>query len=591
MTTLTGREANGNLPDIFRPSAARTTERGYAAPMSGRSPRRWLPLLVGLAAWAAMTWPWPIRPWTIPGSPFVEADNHMWMIWRATEAIKGHPGPWANWPVGFERPLMDLVHLPLASIFMSLDPGFGYATLAALDVALALLGGWLLSREAGASREASLVGMIALGCTPFLAGAVTFGLTESWSLGWYALHGWALLRAARTESWRDALVSALALGAFALSGWYSAFFALIASPIWLGWVYTRRPTRVGWQRVLTAGTVAVMMVTPALLWFLAHGDVEGLTSRPIEPWRFRADWQHAPQLGTDPLNLITPTVQRAGLTRTAYLGLSTILLATIGARQIPWATAGTLLMVVCSLGHYATFAGQPVGFDGEPFLLPAAWITAIVPPLAAISSWYRAAGVAAVFLAPTAALGVDRILSSWTPQRGASGDALAISFAALLGADQLLMSDTPWPRLGYDPRPPVELHAIDGEGPWLVLPFDRSDGRWPAGVPRIWQRWQPFLGRAVTENYEGADASRAIALVGWLDRVCEGGANRPEMWPPAEAPPKERPSDDSDLETLRDLGLDRVVVLLPRAAEGCVLEVSHWLGAAQDNELVAWWSL
>jgi hypothetical protein len=306
----------------------------------------------------------------------------------------------------------------------------------------------------------------------------------------------------------------------------------------------------------------------------------------LSPWEPRGDWRHGSAGGTDPLNLILPTVSRTELTRTVYLGIVALVLAGIGARardaRLAW--IGVALFGVLAVGRHAVFAGHPIG---GPAPMPAAWLTWAFPFLAGVQGWYRAAGIAAVFLAPAAALGADTV--------GRRVQMLAL--AGLVAADGLGMSDAPWPRPTYDPRPPASIAAVPGEGAALWLPFDHGDRRWPAGVPRVWQRWQPWLGRPVSEAYEAADALLANPLVAFADAACMGGRVRADDRFPTPAVPAVEPTAEEGRAAVADLRAGRVdviAVVRPRALtpNRCVAVLERHLGPAKGhNEDVIWWAL
>ena len=100
--------------------------------------KRWIPWLVGAIVVVLGTWPWVVHPTGVIGSPAIEADNHLFMLWRAVQGLYGEPGPWVGWPAGEWRPFMDVVHLPLGALLVPLDLGFAYSAIAAVDVALAV---------------------------------------------------------------------------------------------------------------------------------------------------------------------------------------------------------------------------------------------------------------------------------------------------------------------------------------------------------------------------------------------------------------------------------------------------------------------
>ena len=124
-------------------------------------------------------------------------------------------------------------------------------------------------------------------------------------------------------------------------------------------------------------------------------------------------------------------------------------------------------MSLWALGHHPAVGGHSLGITG-----PAAWLTALLPVLGGLVNWYRAAGLALVFVAAGASVGA-RALGRWS-----------LLFLPLLWVDATVLSDAPWPRSAYDPAAPAGLLAIPGDGPLVLLPFDNGRRPWPAGVPR-----------------------------------------------------------------------------------------------------------
>ncbi len=479
---------------------------------------RWLPLILGAVLVLVMVWPWPLHPLNTLGAPDVEADNHLWMLWRTVQRVLGEPGPFMGWPEGEPRALVDLVHLPLALVGMSLHPSLGYGLLATVDVALAAAGGWWLAREAGASRTGSLVGLAALATAPALAGLLTHGLSEDWPVGLYALHAAALLRTARTQSWRDAVAAGGLLAAYALAGWYASLFAALASPALLLWAWRlHRPSRRAWGLILGSGAATVLLVLPAFAWLLTHQELDAAVARWLpEVWSFQPGWRDgvpspAPPWGADPVNLVLPTLAHHAIPRTVYLGLVSLALAGVGAwrrTEARWPLVGAALLCGVALGDHLLVAGRP-WVTAQPLPGPGAWLTALVPPLRAVAGWYRAVLPAMVFLSAAAALGADAL---------ARRRSLALVLAALVVADATLLSGVPWPRLSYDPRPPPELLAIPGHGPLLILPVDRGQTAWVPRVPRLYQRsaqtdnWINIPRRSVrSEQYPHSRRLNAVA--------------------------------------------------------------------------------
>ena len=530
---------------------------------------------------ALSAWPWFRFPDHLLGAPELEADNHLWMLWRAS--VGG--GPWAAWPEGFDKPLMDLPHLPVYWVGSWVSPAVGYALCWLVDVALAAAGGFLLAREVGASRPAALVGLVATACLPVMAGLLSFGISEGWPVGAYSLYLWAALRLARTGALGDLALAAATLALFALTGWYHALFALLAAPVVVGWAHAHGAHV---RRVVAAGLAAVVLVLPVLWRFVAQGHASDLAERAPQAFEPRADWLHSPSWGVDLLALVTPTLQDLPLSRTAYLGVSVLLLAALSGRRQRWAWVGAVWMAIFTLGHHLTVAGVPIP-SPEPVRLPAAWLSAAVPVLYGLANWYRAAGMVGVFLAPLAALGAQRLA-------GARSGVLAV-LLAVVWLDLTVLSDAPWPRIHYAREAPKSLLAVPGEGPLLLFPFDNGQRRWPQRVPRAYQRWQVDLQRPLTEHYEGPDPLLEVPVVAWIDRRCHGSRPLMDVWAREQTVPEHAPAlaeGQAQLGALAGQGLEAVAIVLPRAVDprGCRREAEHYLGRpAGGDDTVIWWTL
>lgn len=530
-------------------------------------------VLFGVAVVLLGLWPWPLHPSQLLGEPDGEMSQHMAMLWKALQA----DGAWMNWPVGFEVPVQDKVHIPVAALAYLVDPALAPALILGLNLGLAYAGGWLLSRELGADRLASVIGGTVLGTAPFLGAMGTFGFTECLPLGLLALHAWALLRLARTGALRDALLSAVLLALYALSGWYLALFGLFAVPVLLLLCAQRSPSPRTWALILGQGLLAALLVSPAA-WDFAVNDKASylLTQRELPPYgaggpgepSVLLDWRHGLDYGADPLNYVLPSASSVPLSRSTYLGLVALALGLMSLRHRTGRLLGLGVALFCTLGlgHYLGLAGRPL-LGGQPLPTPVALMTWVLDPLRAIQHWYRAAGVAMVFLAPMAALALPR------PRYR------ALLLALLVGADGLLLSDNPWPRsTGHGP-PPQEILDIPGEGALLMLPF--ADGA-RGGIERTQQRWLPYLRRPIAENYEGPDALMDNAFVAWAHNECSVRRYSKAR----------RPADlQAPVQALREQGLEAIAVVIAQARwDKCERALVAGLGEPESGgPHVAWW--
>jgi hypothetical protein len=469
---------------------------------------------------------WPVLPGIdgLVGDPLGEADNHLWMFWR----VLG--GAAANAPAGLDLPLMDPVNLPAYALGAWVSPAAGWAAMRVWNVALASAGGAALAR-CFASGPAVWVGAAVLGTAPFLAGVMDFGITESWPVGWFALHAAALIALARHGGVGRALLAGACLGMVALSGWYHALFGLVLEAVLvpvLLWRH-RRPL------LLAQGGVGLLMVLPALTRFLSVS--EGLSAR----WRApapgppgpRPDWAELPVFGTDLLNFGLPHLDAVHPSKSVYLGAVALLLALVGLARRP-RTVGPLLAAALpfgalALGHWPTLAGKALGFPG-----PAWFLAEHVVPLRGLSHWHRAVVGALPFVAAAAAVGAEGLLSR-VPRWAAP---LAVGLVALVTADGLVGGGTAWPRSVIRVSAPPVLTELPGPGGVVQLPFDNGRTPFSTDPARVYQRWQVAHGRVISENYEGVDALLAgSTLVAAADAACGVETTLPPYYQP---PPEMR---------------------------------------------------
>ncbi len=520
-------------------------------------------------------WPWPLHPEMMLGAAQGEMGQHMAMLWKALAP----DAAWMNWPEGFDVPVQDKVHLPLAWLAFSLNPAWAPALIIGVDLSLAYAGGFWLSRELGADRLPAIIGGVVLGSAPFLGAMITFGFTECLPVGLLALHAAALLRLAKTGGLRWALASSVLLALYALSGWYLALFGLFAVPVFLVLCAQEQPSRRSWALILAQGLFAALLVSPAAVDFAFNDNALELLGRDIPPYltggpgvpEAAPGWRGM-DYGTDPLNYVLPTVGGVSLPRSVYLGLVALVLGLVSLRSRRGRVlgAGVLLFCTLGLGHYLGIAGQPVLGD-EALPTPVAAMTALVDPLRAIRHWYRAGGVAMVFLAPAAALAFPK------------GRWWALALAAAVLADGLLLADAPWPRSLQPGAPSEEIRDLPGDGPLLILPF--VDGA-RSGTERVQHRWLPFLERPIAENYEGFDALMKNAFVAWAHHECAVRRKRTYRRPKELEPHVQR---------LRDEGLEVVAVIIATSRwETCRPALVEGLGEPTSegpDPDVAWWSL
>jgi len=557
-------------------------------PTTADRPRPWLLalLVLALSLWPAGN---PLR--LALGSELGEADNHLWMFWRAQQGLAGRPGPWTNLPEPSSLLLMDPANLPVYLLGAWLDPVVGWNLLAAFSVGLALLGGYRLGAEVGGPAAATPT-MLALGCTPFLSGVIDLGITEAWGLGWLALHAAFLLRLARLGRALDALGAGLCLGALALTGWYAALFGLVAEAGLLAWATSRGGLR-RLPLLLAQGALAALLVLPQLLATRqapAHwaGRVRPPSPQAPPP---RADWDTMYIQGADLLAFLKPSLGSVDPSLSVYLGPVLALLCLLGLARRPRLAAPALAvaapLLLLALGHWPSLAGRPFGPWG-----PAAWLAQAVPALQGISHWHRAVGAAAPFLALAAGLGLASLPS---PR-------LRLVLGGLLLGDALLLSHTAWPRRVHPVEAPavlMELAARPERGGIIQIPFDNGRPMFSSEPARLYDRWQVRHGRPRAESYEEVDALlvRSPLVAGWQAASGLPWTLPPEQLPPRrvreQAPLTEPGQVQAEVEALVASGYAFVVLHTARApqAEQAAAAISAALGPGTTVGDDSYWPL
>lgn len=546
------------------------------------------PALALVAALILMA-PLPWTPGSLLGHPMGELANHHWMLWRAMTALQP---PLENLPAGVKLPLMDPVNLLFYALPGRFNPVAGTTAVYLGNLLLAFAGGHALARALGASRAGALVAGLSAQTAPFLQGVAVFGITESLPVGWLGLHLAAVVHFEREGRGRMVVAAGLCLGAFALSGWYHAAFGLVVEAVLLAWLALRSPRRL--PGLLAQGGLALGMVLPALRALLAASSTWGgrfLTPRGLPP-EIRSGWREAPHYGTDLLNLVLPSLHAVDVPRTVYLGLVSVGLALVAGRRarLLWAIAVPLWLL--SLGYWLSLGGH-TRFFGHAWGLPAGWLARELPHGNAISHWYRAAGPATMVLAAAAGLGADRLLVG-------RGRLALLGLLGVLGLDAIGLSQVAWPRPTTDPTPPAIYAALSGEGAVVQLPVDATASS-PYGprLARPYNLWQPAIGRAVAENYEGLDEIlRRNRLIAVADAACGLSIRRPRGQTLPEGATDPAPLEvegalEREVAALRRMGVGWVVLHRDRAAtpDAAAVWLDRALGAPMAVEDAWAWQI
>lgn len=565
-----------------------------AAPTPPRFGRSELGAALGVAA--LVTFPWVLSPGDVLGHPRGEADNHLWMLWRALRRVIGDERALENLPDGLPIPLMDPIHLPVALIGWPLGLPFAYNLTLVVDLLLAFVGAWALARQLGAGRAGALAAGVIAESAPFLGGVISFGITESLPIGWIGLHAAATLRFAEQGRPRDLAFAGLTLGAFGLAGWYHVAFAVPVELALWSWALLRaqipRPKIV--LAALAQGVIALALWAWPLMEFLEIREFWSSRWHPPSPWpsATREMWRHTPTYGTDLLNLFLPAWERVPISKSVYVGLVSLGLALAAGRRAWGLWAVVLPLWALAMGHWLSIGGD-TSWLGRVWRMPAGALTQHIPALEGLSHWHRAAGPAVIFFAVAAGMGAERLLTRW-PR----------ALPWLLGAallDNLALSQTPFPRDLYDATPPAAwawIRAQGGEGGVVVLPFDNGRREFSEEVPRLYNRWQPGLNLPISESYEGPDAllsqSRLIAVA---DRLCGVTPTTPAAWRPPKAMQRVEPlaapeAMEAEVRALRAQHLDWIALHRDRARspDEAARLLTRALGAPtfESGDVVVW---
>ncbi|MEC7242757.1 MAG: hypothetical protein VXW32_16105 [Myxococcota bacterium] len=451
---------------------------------------RWVGALVLLLGGVVFTWPLLLHPTELYGHAQGEASNHLWMFWRAGEA-----GVVANYPMGLPIPLMDPINLPIYRALAWVHPALGYNAVWCFNLALAFTGAVFLARVMGVAHRASLVAGVACAFSPFLSGLGSFGITESWGIGWLGFHCGFLIRYGQERRRVDLLAAGLTLAAFLWTGWYSAVFAVVTECCLAVTLLRRRQLNFGF---VLQGGLASLLVLPRLVSFWGDrgfwsGRWDGAPAPLDGQWEA---WRELPRSGADLLNFTLPSLSSVEVSKAVYLGLIVLILAAWAGRRGRLLVLWSLPFVLLSLGPYLMVGGHQ-SWLGSSLPLPAQGLRGIFPPLEGVTHWWRALAPAVLFLAVAAAMGAERV--------GRERPRAWILLSGLVLFDSIGLSQTPWPRDLISVRPPPVYEKLEEEGALLQLPVHNERREFSEDVPRIYNRWQPVHGQPVVENYEGRD--------------------------------------------------------------------------------------
>ncbi len=470
-------------------------------------------------------------PWKLAiGSANGEAPRHFWGLW-ATATHLDTWGPFVahlevDFPSGYTRHLMDPINL------LFFIPGYlaggggpqgaalGYNLVHAAWVALAGVGGWLLSRRLLQNHSqralAALTAALICATAPYLSASPYLGRTELLPGAAWPLHLWLLERALTRGRGRDIVAAGLSLAAIALGGWYLAGWLILLEPpvaLALAWrIHRDNSTK-------TTDRSSCKAIIPGYLWFRL-AMVALLAMLPVLPaLQALLEWpppimSEEQRLNTHmgintPPQLLLPMLSHQGLPGVevpAYPGAIAFALALWGAFMRPrkaaaWFLAALVLMLI-SLGPYLIFTNDARALTENPPRLPAWYIEKLFPPIRFIWGWCRIGILLATPLSVAAAWGMASLAKRYSKVR----IQLWLIIASLLLLDGT-EDRAPAGVMGraFDPSPPTELlEALDMAPPGAILQIPLDD---------FYMVWQLALDRPIAESLEIEDAREQSYLL------------------------------------------------------------------------------
>ncbi|MFN8377349.1 MAG: hypothetical protein U0452_01655 [Anaerolineae bacterium] len=316
------------------------------------------------------------------------------------ESVIGHGEfpLWRNWFMAgapFAANPLNKTAYPLQWAGLILEPLTLLNAMVVLHLALAGWGMWRWTRELGLGREGALVSSLAYMLAPRLMTGLGAGhLDLIYAAAWWPWLMTAAMRLGRRAAWPDAFWCALFAGMLILADIRLALYALPAAATAFG---------VTWWRAGTHGTALVQgAVSTALAFGLSLSVILPLIG--WSPWMNRGVQTAADAVvySLSPGNLLGmlfPLATSSTETLT-YLGLTTLVLALVGARSLPGIWCWALLIGFAGIVLWGMGPNAPLWtlLSGQGGLL--AWFR--VPA----RIWYLVALVAA----PLAGRGIEALM-------------------------------------------------------------------------------------------------------------------------------------------------------------------------------------
>ncbi len=355
------------------------------------------------ACTVALTWPTILRPGAAAlGSQHADGMKHLWTLWwiRASVWREGafpFDTQLVNWPVGMELYPIE----PLNGLVAVLFPWVDLVLLSNLLIMLNLLltgvaGAWFGRVLTEGNRWAGLAGGTVLLCSSVTSFFVTVGVGELTHLWWLPLGLGLLIKAQRSQAWRDWIWLGLSMVGAVLSCFYLGFFLGLAVLIHCIWRISLGPARLDTLlRAMLAAVVVLSITIPVSRTFARSYAKPETASGTFMEHVFVERGQQVTDVikgRLDPTQLLAPgrkaaTAHEASYGGGRYVGIGVALLALCGILRRPkeagpWVLV-VLLGITLSLGSFLTVGGIEIETaTGGRFRMPMLWLNRMLETVA-----------------------------------------------------------------------------------------------------------------------------------------------------------------------------------------------------------------